>query len=453
MTGSAVERARHLLAAGRNEDALVELGRALADDPEDAVAHGLRGLALLDLERLDEALESAERAVGADPEEPFGHEVRGWVLLRAGRRKDALASAEEALALDPDDVEVHDLVASANVTLRRWRAGLEAAERGLELDPEHARCLNLRALCLRQLGDKDEATTALGTALSNDPENAWTHQNLGMAHLAAGRHEEAIAAFKESLRLDPTDAASREGLATALKARYVLYRPIVAWQMLCGRLSERFGILLVVGFFLLHRVVQSALPEGSLFGKVLLTAYLSVVWMSWAGNAVFDLMLLAQPRLRGLLDARERVSALGVLVCLVLAAWGAVAALAFHGSVAETVALAGAFAAIPMSGWVRLPNGKARAVGIALAATAFGLVAAAASIDLWVTRDIGWDFLFDGVDAVPRADLEQWVARYDTASSLSLASLIVSVGSSWLLTALGFVPEARGGRGARRRPR
>ena len=99
MSGSAIERARHLLAAGRNEDALEELGRALADDPDDAVAHGLRALALLDLERLDEALESAERAVGADPEHPFGHEVRGWVLLRAGRGKDALASAQEALAL------------------------------------------------------------------------------------------------------------------------------------------------------------------------------------------------------------------------------------------------------------------------------------------------------------------------------------------------------------------
>ena len=233
----------------------------------------------------------------------------------------------------------------------------------------------------------------------------------------------------------------------------MLYRPIVAWQMLCGRLSERFGIMLVVGFFLLHRFVQSALPDGSLIGKVLLAAYASIVWMSWAGNALFDLMLLAQPRLRGILDARERASAVGVLVCLLLGAWGATAALAFHGYVAELVAVAGAFAAIPMAGWVRLPNGKARRVGIAVAAAALGLAVAAAGIDLWVTRDVGWDFLFEGVEAVPTVDLMQWKARFEAAANLALISLFVSAGSSWLLTGLGFVPESRGGRGARRRPR
>lgn len=452
MTGNSIDRARHLLAVGRNEDALEELGRALADDPQNAVAHGLRGYALIDLERFDEALEAADRAVGASPDHPFGYEVRGWVLLRMGRGKKALASALEALALDPDDVDHHDLCASCHVVLSQWREGLAAAEQGLEIDPEHARCTNLRALCLRQLGELDEAEVALESALANDPENAWTFQNLGFSLLKAGRHDEAIRAFRESLRLDPTDEASRVGLATALKARYVLYRPLVAWQMLCSRLSARFGIMLIVGFFVLHRIVQAVLPEGSLVGKALLAVYLSIVWMSWAGNALFDLMLLARPSLRGILTRREQSAAIGVLVCIAVAVWGAVAMVLFHGSGAEMVAFAGAFAAIPMAGWTKLPNARARHVGIGLAAAALGLAVVAAGIDLWVTAYLGWDFSDANLMQFPLDEFEQMKVRYRTSSQLATFSLLISVGSSWLLSGLGFVPEKRGGRGARHRP-
>lgn len=449
MSGSPIERARLLLQSGRNEDALEELGRALAVDPTDAEAHGLRALALMDLKRLPEALESAQQAAGEDPEDAFGHRVLGWVLLRMQKPKPALASAEEALSIDPEDEGLYALQASCLVTLRRWDEGLVAAEAGLEIDPDDVQLTNLRALCLRQLGQRDEAADALRTSLGVDPENAWTHESLGWAAIHEGNKDEAIQHFKEALRLDPSDEGARTGLATALKARIPLYRPIIAWQLFCSRISERFGVMLVVGFFALHYGIQQVLPEGSPLGTVLLVAYGTVVWMSWVGNALFDLMLLSRASLRPILSGKETLASAGVLLCVLLA----VASLGLHfytGSpVEDDVAIAAAFAAIPTAGWVNLANGRAQLVGGLLAVAAFALVLVALAADLSVANWLGMDFRKElGVDE----EFHRMGSRLEWASQAAGISMLVSVGSSWVLTGLGFVPESLGTRGTRRRP-
>ena len=438
-----------LLNSGRPDEALRVLDGALAEDPSNAAAHGLMALCLLDMNEAPRALESAERASGEAPEWAFPRYVHANVLLRMGKAKNALLSAQDAVSLDPEDPDYHALVASCYVGMSRWREGLESAECGLELDPEDDRCTNIRALCLRQLGDVDEAESALRVSLAHDPDNAWTFQNLGFAALQAGRHEEAIGHFRESLRLDPTDDISRTGLATAIKAKVPLFRPLVAWQMFCSRLSARFGLGLILGFWVLAQVVGRTFPEDSPIGTGILITYASFVWLSWAGDALFDVVLLLKSELRDILTRREKVASLGVIACILLALVILGCRLAFGFPGLEWHALAAAFAAIPMGGWANLPNGKARALGATFAGVALGAILMAFAISLYVLHCIGWDIEATGSEA-EIAFVREWIQRSATLQSISL---ITSVASSWILTGLGFVPESRGGKGQRRRPR
>ena len=64
-----------------------------------------------------------------------------------------------------------------------------------------------------------------------------------------------------------------------------------------------------------------------------------------------------------------------------------------------------------------------------------------------------WRKFFPEVEMLTKAEFDQMMVRYKGASQAATVSLLISVGSSWLLSGLGFVPEKRGGRGARHRPR
>lgn len=452
MSGDPLERAVLLLSRGRPAEAIVELERRLAEAPGDGRAHALSALGFADLERFEEALEASQRGIGASPEMPFAHYVNASVLLRMGKARRALEPAREALTLDPDDAEHYAMVASCHASLADWREALEMAERGLTIEPEDDRLVNLRALCLRQLGDVDGAEAALRSALTGDPENAWTFQNLGYSALQAGRADEAVAHFRESLRLDPTDEASREGLGEALKARVPLYRPVIAWQLLCGRLSDRLGVGLILGFFILAQVVRQVFPDGSPIGSALLIAYASFVWMSWAVNPLFDVLLLLRSDLRPVLTGREKVASCGVLLCLVLAVATLAVKFVWNFPQLEYLALAFAFAAIPTAGWANLPNGKARLTGIGMAAVALLAATAALGAALFVLHLVEWDRDFIE-KKYPLAVKERVVPLLEKCASGANVSLLVSVASSWILTGLGFVPERRGGMGNRRRPR
>ncbi|MFT5733800.1 MAG: tetratricopeptide (TPR) repeat protein [Planctomycetota bacterium] len=435
------------------KEALEQVGACLAEDPNNAEAHALGALALADMEEFPEALESAQRASGEDPEWAFPHYVTAQVLLRWGKKRPALVAAEEAVAIDPEDESYHAMVAACHIGLSHWREGLAAAERGLEVAPEDSQCTNLRALCLRQLGDADEAASALRTSLSGDPENAWTHQNLGFAALSDGRYDEAIASFRESLRLDPTDEQSRVGLATALKGSVPLYRPIIAWQLFCSRLSSRLGMGLVFGLMILVNVVRRWLGPDSTTGTIVIIAYASLVWMSWAASALFDVLLFARKDLRPILTAREKAASFGVIICLLLAMTALIARLKFGLEGMEWSAGVFAFAAIPMAAWAGLDNAKARGVGLLIAIAALLLGCASFGLQLHALSLIEWDLGLTGPADEMEALGERFQLNLSRASQLSLLSIVTSVGSSWLMPFLGLVPERRGGRGQRRRPR
>lgn len=464
MSDDHLRRAVHLVGAGRAEDALAELELALAEDPTNAYALGLRAYALADMDDLPAAMESAQRAIGEAPDWSFPHHVHGTLLLRTEDWRDARAAAEEAVALDPEEPDHRALLASAHAGMARWRDARAAADAGLELDPDDERLLNLRALSSRMLGELEDAEGSLETALASDPDNAWTLENLGFAKLQANQPVAAAQLFRESLRLDPESRSAREGLALAIKARLPLFRPILAWQLLCARLSSGRGGLLILGFWVLNQVLQRSPLGGTPVGNGLLAAYLVFVWMSWAGNALFDVALLARRDLRGILDARERTAA-GVVAGLVLGSLATLGALAAGLTSAPSVvwlmaagALAGA--AIPVSGWPPLANAKARRIGGLVAASAT-LSALAGVVCAWLgDRAYGAAPPEPGTAATPTdggaavgisgADLD--ASMLDTATALFALSILVSVASSWLLSGLAFVPESRRQRGTRRRP-
>jgi tetratricopeptide (TPR) repeat protein len=85
---------RALFHAGKVAESVIELDAALADDPDDAIAHLYRGLAMMRLGRTDEAVEAVQKAAELDPQFAGTADLISGV---AGIKKGDWAAAERAL--------------------------------------------------------------------------------------------------------------------------------------------------------------------------------------------------------------------------------------------------------------------------------------------------------------------------------------------------------------------
>ena len=336
-----IERARFLINQSRYELAIKELQKALADDPDEPVAHALMAICLAEQKKFDQAYGAARQASTLAPDLPYAQYVMAYVRYCQELLPDAERAINNAIQLDPWDADHFALLAQIKFQQRKWREALEAAESGLEIEAEHLTCANLRAMALNRLGRQEEAGRALDDALAQDPENAFTHANQGWTALQRGEALKALEHFRESLRLDPTNDWARSGMVEALKSRYLIYRLILKYHFFMSRLSGRSQWFVLIGIYFVAKIVP-----------FLFIPYLLFVFLSWTSGPVSNLMLRLNRYGRFLLTKEEIVASniVGGLILtavvstiIAVATWRAEAAIAAAGCFMMTIPVAGSF--------------------------------------------------------------------------------------------------------------
>jgi Tfp pilus assembly protein PilF len=235
--------------AGRHEEALALLERALQADPASTRGWRLRGMQELVLGRPADAERSLMSALALQPDDArvllnlgYARELQGrpaeavadyeralaldpnsaltWVNLsnvhnRLGHFEGATESVRRALALEPDDAGMHNnlawrLATWSDATLRRPAEAVPHARRAVELAPAQGDYWNTLGVVLHAAGDDVGAVAALerSTELRGGGDaNDWLV--LGLACLRLGRVEEARAWYERSLEwLDDQPATS-----------------------------------------------------------------------------------------------------------------------------------------------------------------------------------------------------------------------------------------------------
>ena len=102
-----IDRARALVALGRNDEAVAALATARADDPSSARAWLLSATLSRRLERLGEAREQIAQAATLAPQDPAVGLEAGVIAALAGREDDARRSFESVLLVAPDSDEAN----------------------------------------------------------------------------------------------------------------------------------------------------------------------------------------------------------------------------------------------------------------------------------------------------------------------------------------------------------
>jgi tetratricopeptide (TPR) repeat protein len=247
--GDVAAQVAHLMAVGQLTRARELAASLLAQEPDDPGAHVVLSSVLLALAESEAALGAAEQAVRLAPDDERGHLQRAHVLLSRAAFAEAERSVLQAIALEAEDPRGHLLYARILGACEREAQGLAAVENAIALDPDDAEAHQLRAHLLLHARPRDwrlsEAAARRGLAL--DPEDADAHAVLGNVCLRARRVEEAERCFRDALTLDPQNALALRGLAEALSARHVLYRPFLRYSTWMEQASMGMRVAVVAG--------------------------------------------------------------------------------------------------------------------------------------------------------------------------------------------------------------
>ncbi len=195
------------------------LTKAIAAQPQHAVAYVNRGAVLQDLRLWSAALDDYDSALArqqGQPGEADSHNHRGNMLKELGRYPEALQSYDRAIQLEPGRANFHNNRGIALRVAGNYLEALAAFERALALEPAYAQAFNNRANTLNNLGRPEEALQSYEQAIALHPDAATFHTNRGNILQELQRPESALQSYRQATRLDPADAHALWSLSLGL---------------------------------------------------------------------------------------------------------------------------------------------------------------------------------------------------------------------------------------------
>ena len=200
--------ARELIAAGDKAAAMIELGKALYDDPEDYDAAFMLGRTARRSQKPDLAAQAFLLAAKIDPEV-----AAPWLQLARlalDAKDDDLAEKRvgHALAVDPKLAEAHNLLGRVWLNRSHWHKAILSLEKAVTLSPDNRFYWNNLGYAYLLKKDFAQAVIALEAAVDVQEGEvasipAYMRNNLGLAYEGAGRLQDAIVEFKKALDTRP----------------------------------------------------------------------------------------------------------------------------------------------------------------------------------------------------------------------------------------------------------
>lgn len=183
--------------------------------PGDFVADANLGALLQSAGRPDEAVSHLRRAVSSRPDHAAARNGLGTALLMAGRLDEALAELGEAARRSPDYLPARYNLGNALVAAGRPAEAIAHFEFVLARTPGDAAALSDLGSALAMAGRVASAVVMFERSLAINPDNARAHFNLGLIAARQGRMTDAVSHFARAAALAPDDPDIARALAEA----------------------------------------------------------------------------------------------------------------------------------------------------------------------------------------------------------------------------------------------
>jgi DNA-binding winged helix-turn-helix (wHTH) protein/TolB-like protein/tetratricopeptide (TPR) repeat protein len=175
-----------------------EFRRALAVNPNVAMAHfGLAQL-LLTQDRPDQGFTHLRLARELDPMSPFLNTIEASYLLASGRRDEARARLNRAFDIAPDFYLAHRTQALLHFAEQRPELGIASLRRTVAMADGNTRPSALLGMHLARIGQRDEARAILNQFLELAKTRFVPPVSLAVLHAALGENALALDALERA---------------------------------------------------------------------------------------------------------------------------------------------------------------------------------------------------------------------------------------------------------------
>jgi tetratricopeptide (TPR) repeat protein len=175
----------------------------LAQRPDSPKLWNERGVALHQTGDHAAAAESYARALAVDPQYAIARNNLAVALFHADRGDEAIDQFRDALHVSPGFTKARLNLALLLVRGKRFQLALEAYRQVLDHQPESAMAWNGVGLVLAELRRFEEARTAYAKAIQSAPDYAEAHYNLSFTLSNLGDYPGALRETKRALEIDP----------------------------------------------------------------------------------------------------------------------------------------------------------------------------------------------------------------------------------------------------------
>nr|MBA3257375.1 tetratricopeptide repeat protein [Pyrinomonadaceae bacterium] len=236
----ALERAQAL----HNEEAIALLEKAVALDPQFAMAYGRIGYAYAvtgyDAEKAKPHLEKAfqlstrltekdnlyinawysianldylgatgplRKIIAQYPMEVEAYLRLGYLLRGEGQHEEAVRVLKQGLVIDPEARDVYNALGLIYLDLHKYDDGIAAHQRYVELTPTEPNAYDSLGMSYQCAGHYAEALAAYERALALRPDYYIANIHLGNAYVQLGRYQAALALYRRLIQISPDDSS------------------------------------------------------------------------------------------------------------------------------------------------------------------------------------------------------------------------------------------------------
>ncbi len=165
-------------------------------------AYSNMGAAFQGLGRIDLAVENYKKAVAINPDHVNANYNLGHIMQELDALDSAAAYYRHAISCQPDYVQAHYNLGAILQKRGELKAAEECYRQAIAIKADYVDAHYNLATVLQAQGRIEEAISGYETVLAIDPKFAKAHNNLGNALLEMGRLSDAVARHRQAVALD-----------------------------------------------------------------------------------------------------------------------------------------------------------------------------------------------------------------------------------------------------------
>ncbi|MBK8176058.1 MAG: tetratricopeptide repeat protein [Rhodospirillales bacterium] len=208
-------RAQTLLSVGRVDEADADLESALARDPDDGAAYGLRAIIAVARNRRDEAMAFAQHGVELAPKSAAAKIALSYAQQSRFEIDAARHTLEAAVTDEPDNPLAWARLSELWLMLGYRDRAIETAKRAEELAPDFAKVQTVLGFAALSEIDTRRAERAFRRAIALDSASPQPRFGLGLATIRDGHLKRGRGEIEAAMLLDPGNSLLRSYLGKA----------------------------------------------------------------------------------------------------------------------------------------------------------------------------------------------------------------------------------------------